>query len=258
MKIKTARTVGKPYIVMLSGSFCTSGSLKYLYEKLTDDYCIILPEYGGHYENSTFTTRQNEAAEIADYIKSHGISQIKMIYGQSMGAEVGIELLKQLTDDGIDVEQCFFDGAPCIKLSPLYKKLMYLKFRTMVNMIKKKGADGVMDMKLLNKLANGDKESLRPMIEAIAKGAEFLTDETVRNETECCYTFDFPKFDEYVQRKLYFFYAKNEKAYKRCFDGVKKAYPQAEYTAVDGYGHLTYSIKNTDDYIKMIRSVCEG
>lgn len=257
MKINTAGTVGKPYIVMLSGSFCTSGSLKYLYEKLIDDYCVILPEYGGHYENSTFTTRQNEAAEIADYIKSHGITQIKMIYGQSMGAEVGIELLKQLTDDGIDVEHCFFDGAPCIRLSPLYKKLMYLKFRTMVNMIKKKGADGVMDMKLLNKLANGDKESLRPMIEAIAKGAAFLTDETVKNETECCYTFDFPEFDESVQRKLHFFYAKNEKAYKRCFDGVKKAYPQAEYTAVDGYGHLTYSIKNTDDYIKMIRSVCE-
>lgn len=257
MKIHTAGTIGKPYIIMLAGSFCTSGSLKYLYDKLTDNYCIILPEYNGHYENSTFTTRQNEAKEIADYIKSQNISQIKMIYGQSMGAEVGIELLKQLTDNDIDVEHCFFDGAPCIKLSSLYKKLMYLKFKTMVNMMKKKDVDQVMNMKLLNKLANGDKESLRPMIEALSKGAAFFTNETVKNETECCYTFDFPVFDEFTQRKMHFFYAKNEKAYKSCFDGVKKAYPMAEYTAVDGYGHLTYSIKNTDDYIKMIRSICE-
>lgn len=45
MKIHTAGTIGKSYIIMLAGSFCTSGSLKYLYDKLTDNYCIILPEY---------------------------------------------------------------------------------------------------------------------------------------------------------------------------------------------------------------------
>ncbi len=30
---------------------------------------FILPEYNGHYVNSTFTTRQNEAKEITDYLQ---------------------------------------------------------------------------------------------------------------------------------------------------------------------------------------------
>lgn len=57
---------------------------------------------------------------------------------------------------------------------------------------------------------------------------------------------------------MYFFYGKDEKAYKSCYNGVKKAYPSANYKVVAGYGHLTYSIKNTADYIDRIKSVCEG
>lgn len=257
MRIQALGDRNKPVIVMLSGSFCKSGSLKYLYEKLAADYCIILPEYNGHYENSTFTTRQNEAGEIKEYIQQNGIDRIRMLYGQSMGAEVTIELLRQLTEVHIEVDHIFLDGAPCIKLSPLYKKVMYLKFRSMINMIRKKDVDELLNGKLMKKFSNGDTESLRPMLEAIASQAAVLTDETVKNETECCYTFDFPTFDETVQRKMHFFYGGSEKAYRLCCDGVKKAYPKAVYTVADGYGHLTYSIKETDAYIKLLRSVCE-
>ena len=40
-----------------------------------------------------------------------------MIYGQSRGAKIGIELYQQLLEKQITVESCFFDGAPCTKLS---------------------------------------------------------------------------------------------------------------------------------------------
>ena len=55
---------------------------------------------------------------------------------------------------------------------------------------------------------------------------------------------------------MYFFYGGAEKAYKTCYAGVKKAYPMAEYTIVDDYGHLTYSMKDTDAY-EPVKSVCE-
>lgn len=90
MKIQVVGDIKKPVIVMLSGSFCPSACLGYIYEKMQDDYCIVLPEYGGHYENSTFTTRANEASQITDYLVTHNMINIRMIYGQSMGSEVGI------------------------------------------------------------------------------------------------------------------------------------------------------------------------
>lgn len=54
---------------------------------------------------------------------------------------------------------------------------------------------------------------------------------------------------------MYFFYAKEEKAYKTCINGVKRAYPNANYEIVEGYGHLTYSVKNKEEYIKRIRKI---
>lgn len=256
MKIQVVGDIKKPVIVMLSGSFCPSACLGYIYEKMQDDYCIVLPEYGGHYENSTFTTRANEASQITDYLVTHNMTHIRMIYGQSMGSEVGIELLRQLTARDIVVDHCFFDGAPCVELSAPYKKLMYFKFKTLANMMKKKNSEEILQSRLLKKFSKGDTESLRPMVESISMCAPYLTKESIKNETECCYTFDFPKFDEKVQREMYFLYAKEEKAYRACYAGVKAAYPKAKYNIVEGYGHLTYSVKHTDEYVKRLKEIC--
>ena len=257
MKFQTVGEIGNPVIIMLPGSFCPSTGLKYLYERLEDTYRIILPEYNGHYENSTFTTRQNEAAEVTEYLRKNHIDHIRMIYGQSMGAEVGIELFRQLRDNSIAVDHCFLDGAPCIKLPWLLKKVMYRKFKMMLNMLREKDIDQILNSKFLKKFANGDTESARPMIETFSITAKLLTKESIKNEMECCYTFDFPAFDEATQAKMTFFFGKAEKAYKTCYAGVKKAYPAAEYNLVDGYGHLTYSMKNTDTYVELLKSVCE-
>ena len=257
MLINTIGNKENKKIIMLQGSFCNCKSMEYLYNILKDDHCIILSEYTGHYENSTFTTRKQEAAYIAEYLKENNIQAVDLIYGQSMGAEIGIELLYQLTNNGIKVNNSFFDGAPCIKLSYLYKKFMYFKFKTLINMIKSKSIDDLMNWKFLNKFTNGDTAALKPMIEPISEIAPIISDETIYNENECCYTFDFPKLNEDIQKNMHFFYAKQEKAYKTCINGVKKAYPNAVYEVVDGYGHLTYSLKNRDEYIKKLKGLLQ-
>lgn len=257
MKFQTVGEIGKPLIVMLPGSFCPSSSLQYLYEKLQDDYCILLPEYNGHYAGSTFTTRQNEAAEVAAWLLAHDMRQVHLLYGQSMGAEVGIELYRRLLDQGVAVGHCLFDGAPCIALPGWYRNFMYFIFKTMLSKVKGKSVDDVLEMKFFKKLSRGDPESLRPEAEAFVATAPFLTAESIKNEAECCYTFDFPAFDEAAQKKMHFFYAKEEKACRTCCRGVKRAYPHAAYTVVSGYGHLTYSMKNTAQYITMMRETCE-
>ena len=255
MLINTIGDKHNKKIIMLPGSFCNSKSMVGIYNDLKDDYYIILPEYTGHYENSTFTTRSQEASYIMEYLKENNILTIDMIYGQSMGAEIGIELLYQLTNNGIRINSAFFDGAPCIKLSYLYKKIMYLKFKTLVKMLKGKSMDDLMNWKFLKKFANGDPESLKPMLEPILEIAPIISNETIYNENECCYTFDFPELDDNIQKNMYFFYAKEEKAYKTCINGVKRAYPNANYEIVEGYGHLTYSTRNKDEYVKKLKKI---
>lgn len=256
MKFYTYGDKVNPVIIMLPGSFCPARALDYLYNELQTDFYIIVCEYNGHYENSTFTSRQGEAGEITQYLLKKNITKVKMIYAQSMGAEIGIELMHQLIQKGVNVEKTFFDGAPCIKLSKTYKAFMNMKFKRFINMMNDKSTDEVIQWKFLNIFTNGDTESLRPLIEGCINVAPYLTDESIKAETECCYTFDFPSFSAKEQEKMFFFYAKEEKAYKTCYKGLSKAYPNAKFKVVEGYGHVTYSTKHTAEYIQMIRTMC--
>ena len=258
MKFNTFGKNNAPVIIMLAGSFCPGTSMENIYNELMKDHYIIVPDYNGHYEGSKdFTTRQNEAAELAGYIQKQGISSVRLVYGQSMGAEIGIELVSQLAEAGVRVENAVFDGAPCIKLSKAYKMLMLAKFRSMLKVFKGKSIDEAMNIGIVKRFSNGNANSLKEMIVPILGIAQFITDQSIKNEVECCYTFDFPELSENMQKRMHFFYAAEEKAYKTCYKYVKKAYPCANYRVEKGYGHLTYSQINRSEYIQWLRSITE-
>lgn len=258
MKFYRHGNTSDPVIIMLTGSFCPAAALNYLYQPLSKKYCVVSPEYNGHYKGSSpFTTRQKEAAQIVHYIKKHGISSVAMIYGQSMGSEIGLELMHQLTALGIEVKHALFDGAPCIRLSKPYRLFMYFKFKTMINMMRNQSADDVIGWKFLHKFTDGDTEALRPMIESLVEVAPYLTKKSIRRETECCYTFDFPPFSDEMQKRIHFLYGSGEKAYKTCHKLVKRAYPGAKMTVFDGYAHMTYSTKHTEAYISLMENECK-
>ena len=255
MKFNTFGNMNNSVIIMLSGSFVPGESMKNIYDKLKEDFYIIVPDYNGHYENSgTFTTRYNEAEEIKKFIIDNGIKKVDLIYGQSMGTEIGMELLKELLEEKIEVRKAWFDGAPYIKLSYFYKKFMYFKFKTMINMFRNKSIDEVMHWKFLKQFAGDKIEQLRPMIESIMLSAPYITNETISKEVECCYTFDFPKMSEEMQKNICFFYGEDEKAYKTCIKNVEKEYPKSKKIINKNQGHLTYACEYTMEYIEMIKS----
>jgi pimeloyl-ACP methyl ester carboxylesterase len=256
MQFHTFGNEKNPVMVMLPGSLCPSSSMGYLYDIWKEDFYIIAVDYNGYDGNSTFSTRQGEANGIVWYLKQQGITRIKMVYGQSMGAEIAIELVHQLLDIGITVDKAFLDGAPCIKLPKPYKAVVRAIFLKAVRLLRENKADDMMNMRFVKQLTNGDANSLRSMMEPVMEIVPYLTDESVINQTECCYTFDFPSFDENNQKKFYFFYAKEEKAYKTCFKKVKKTYSHANFKVVTGYGHMTYSARETEKYTQMIHKIC--
>ena len=247
-----------PVIIMLAGSFCPAEGMENLYSELQKQFYVIAPTYNGHYEGSgDFTSRQGEAAQIKDHLVNEGITSVRMIYGQSMGSEIGIELMRQLKEAGITVDAAVFDGAPCIKLSKAYKAFMYFKFSTFIKMLRGKTVDEAMNIGLIKKFSNGDPDSLRPMVEPVIEVAPFITKQSIKNEVECCYTFDFPQFDDATQKNMYFFYGSEEKAYKTCYKGVTSAYPKANYRVVDNEGHLTYIDGHREEYLDWLRGIAE-
>ncbi len=257
MRFKVLGEKGNPVVVMLTGSFCPGECLEYLYSRMKK-YYVIVPTYNGHYKDSKdFTTRENEAKEIREYLYALGVEQIHMIYGQSMGTEIGMELYRQLSEDGIKVYKMFFDGAPMIRLSGAYKAFMRFKFATMIKMFRDKTVDDAMNMKFLKQFAGNKLNSLKPMIESLVMIAPYLSKNSLKNEVECCYTFDFPALDDAMQKNTYFFYGEDEKAYKSCYKFIQKAYPNANYCVEKNHGHMTYSCECTDEYVNLLQEIIE-
>lgn len=258
MKFKVLGEKGNPVVIMLTGSFCPAECLEYIYSRIKNSY-IIVPTYNGHYQDSKdFTTRENEAREIREYLQRMGITHIHMIYGQSMGTEIGMELYRQLSNEGIKVNHLFFDGAPMIRLSRAYKAFMRFKFGTMIKIFRDKTIDEAMNMRFLKQFAGDKINSLKPLIESLVMIAPYLTKNTLKNEVECCYTFDFPVLDEAMQKRTYFFYGEDEKAYKTCYKLVKQAYPHANYRIEKGHGHMTYSCEYTEEYVNWLQDIIDG
>ena len=246
-----------PIIIMLTSSFCSAESLEYLYSDLAEDYFVIVPEYNGHYEGSKdFTTRHKEAAEIVQYLTSRQVKDICLIYGQSMGAEIGMELINQLLKHRIHIESAFFDGGTFLRQPKLYKAIMNFKHKSMMNKMKNQSVDEVVNWKSVDEFRNQDTQTMRPVIESMVKTAPVISEESIKNETEARYTFNVPPIPEDMQENIFFVYAKEEKNFKSCFKHLIEAYPLANFKTLSGQGHLTYSVKKTDDYLRVIRAIC--
>lgn len=244
-----------PVIVMLPGSFCPGETMDYLYTRMQKEHRICTVTYNGHHEGSKpFTSRQQEAGEIVAGLKMHGISHIAMVYGQSMGSEIGAELIRQLAEAGISWGCAFFDGAPMIRLSKPYKAFMRFKFGTLLRLIRTGSIDRILNMGIVKSMTAGDGGSLRETLIRMQPVTRWLDRQSLRNVVECCYTYDFPLAGQPETSRWYFLYAKDEKACKTCLAHVQRAYPQAEYNVLEGYGHLTYSLRQTDAYVALLQS----
>lgn len=257
MRFHNYGNTNNPIIIMLTSSFCDAQSLEYLYGDLAQDYFVIVPEYNGHYEGSKdFTTRHKEASEIVQYLSSHNVNDICLIYGQSMGAEIGMELISQLLRHRISIESAFFDGGTFLKSPKLYKAIMSFKQRSMMNKMRNQSVDEVVNWRSVDQFKGDDTEVMRPMIESMVKTAPILTDDSIKNETEARYTFNFPPIPEDMQENIFFVFAEEEKNFKSCFKNLIDAYPMANFKTLSGQGHLTYSVRKTDDYLRVIRAIC--
>lgn len=193
MKLQAYGKSGAPVIVMLPGSFCPGETMDYLYSRLQHAYQIYTVTYNGHHEGSKpFTTRAQEAREILQKLKETGVSHIAMVYGQSMGAEVAAELIRQLPGAEITYGCAFFDGAPMIRLSTAYKAFMRMKFGLLLRFIRKGSIDRILNMGIVKSMTAGDGDCLRPTLKGMQPTARWIDKQSLRNVVEGCYTFDYP------------------------------------------------------------------
>ena len=258
-------TVGKkenPTIIMLNGSFSTGKGLLNIAEKLSDKYYIILPTYDGHHKDGgIFTTREKQANKIIEYLRENNIKDIALLQGASMGAEIGLTLYSLMQRDEFNVEHCLFDGGPFYHFPWLMRMFMRAKFRSMVHQAQEGTLDEVIEKfsnnKMVQWMVHGDISPYRWFIEGLAEAAPFMTDESINNESDACYTFDFPDISKEAQERCYFIWSTNEPAFTSN-KKIRKHYVYSRYGTPGDLGHCGFISREPEKYTDFLRAYVEN
>ena len=260
MRIHTCGDERAPVIIMLPGSFCNADTMTNIIAELEAAFRILTVDYNGQYAGSEkpFTSRQGEAEEIIRYLREQAISTVALVYGQSMGGEMGMELIAQCMKNGIAVHAAFFDGGPFLHFPKFVSRLLGNKFKTIVGNLRGKTLEEALREPTIVKFSGGKPERYSNLLGPICQNAAFMSDETLEREADACVMFDYPAMDEAFQKRLYFFYSKEESAWRFCHRKLKKAYPHAQYKLVSGYGHVGYPGEHLTEYCGWLSTLARG
>ena len=260
MRIHTYGESNDPVMIMLPGSFCNADTMANIISKLEAEFRVLAVDYNGQYAGSEkpFTSRSGEAGEIIRYLRGHSISSVALVYGQSMGGEMGMELLSQLKKNGIAVGAAFFDGGPFLRFPKAVSKLLGNKFKTIVGKLRGKTLEEALRDPTIVKFSGGKPERYSNMLGPICRNAAYMNDETLEREADACVTFDYPPMDRDFQEHLYFFYSKEESAWRFCRRKLQKVYPHAWYKLVSGYGHVGYPGEHLEEYCGWLSALARG
>ena len=167
MKIHTYGSEHAPAIIMLPGSFCNADTMADIITVLEAEFHILAADYNGQYAGSekSFTSRSGEAKEIIHYLLEHSQSSVALVYGQSRGCEIGLELLSQLKKNNIAVGAAFFDGGPFLRFPKAVSILLGRKFKTIIGNLRGKTLEEALREPTIVKFSGGKPErysSLHP------------------------------------------------------------------------------------------------
>jgi len=260
MRIHTYGEERAPVVIMLPGSFCNADTMMNIIAELEGAFRVLAVDYNGQYAGSEkpFTSRQGEAEEIIRCLRARAIASVALVYGQSMGGEMGMELISQLKGCGIGVNAAFFDGGPFLRFPKVVSKVLGNKFRTIVGNLRGKTLEEALREPTIVKFSGGRPERYSQMLGPICRNAPFMSDETLSREADACVTFDYPPMDRDFQRHMCFFYSREESAWRFCHRKLKRAYPHAHHKLVSGYGHVGYPAEHLKEYCGWLSALARG
>ena len=211
--------------------------------RLSGSRYLLIPDMGNHgMEPSEFISAENEAENLAAYLKDNGITEISLLYGASMGAAVALQLLSR-TD--IPVRSMYLDGAPVAKLGPIMTRV----FAPVL--IWQRGIYEKNDRKKLAEFIERWGDELN---DHMRENFIRFSDNSIRNIAKACVQGNMVTIPEELQKHTVMEWGSSEEYAKTSPKIVKHLYPLVHVEVRQGYNHCEYMIKNNTEYVAAIES----
>jgi pimeloyl-ACP methyl ester carboxylesterase len=225
--------------MMISGSDLYSLMSPYL----KGEYFIIAPDQGGHGKAGEYISADDEYRQLRAYLQKNGYTDIKLVYGASLGVAVGWRLFM---DEGLTIEHAWFDGVALsekpsrmaeILISRLFKKRKKKLERTHVeasqSLVKWYGYD---------------------FAKRMTKNFERITLNDIDAICYACCHYDMKVLTPEQQRKLHLEYGEKDFDLKLSGKSFPKYMPEVKPVIRKGYPHCGYMAAHTKEYTEEIET----
>jgi pimeloyl-ACP methyl ester carboxylesterase len=208
---------------------------------LTGEYFLILPIFDGHYKagKTVFSSSENQAAQIVDYLEMHGICELDFIAGVSLGALVAFEIYRL---GRLKVRKYMFDGGPFFLLDKPHRAVMRHVFWSALWLLKT-------CPRFSTRIA--EKKFGREIAQIAADVVKFITKQDIYNLVNHCFCVSIPATIPNDSTNLTFLYGSRENA-RRSFVRFR-ALPTCELIVMDGYGHCQFLAEQSAEYADILR-----
>ena len=244
MKYKEYGKGNQKAIVLLHGGGLSWWSYREAAQILQDDYHVILPILDGHAgSDRSFTTIEDNAAEIIDFIRSDLGGSVYLLGGLSLGAQVALEMLSQ---QGDICEYAIIESATVIP-SRVTHALIRPSIACSCGLIKQKWFARLQfrSLKIKNELYDDyyrDTCSItkEDMIAFLRANTSYTLKESLNN----------------TNADVRIYYGEKEiRGIKQSAQRIKEMIPNASVSELRGMVHGEFSINHAADYVKTIRAV---
>ncbi len=233
----------RPKILLVHAMYTDSRCFEKLADELAGDFYVIRPTLNGHgTDHTVFHSIQEEADQILAFLQENGIRELELIVGLSLGGLIAFEVFRRRQ---IKIRHLFTDGAP-FNLWPKYRRraMEFILKGTAHSIQRNPQKKGIIDRKFPG-AAGMMKEVCRRM-----------TDESIRNLSEACYTYRLPEALDLHGETVTFLYGTAEKA-AACIPALRN-YQNARIILKEGYRHGQFLSESPNEYAELLRKIIHG
>ena len=221
-------------VVLVHPSVVMWDFFEYLIPLLEKDCHVIIPALPGYDENDSqqnFTSVENIAGELAEWLVKNKITTIDVLYGCSMGGSI---VLRMLADKKITVNNTICDGGITPYQIPwLLTRFIAVKDFLRISMGKTGG------FSLLEKVFATDEYS-KEDLEYMAKVFLFISYKTIWRTFESCNNYRMPEGTiEYLGKLEYWYGDKERKERAKDLAYVKEHFLHVKFIEMKNMGHAS-------------------
>lgn len=250
----TMHEYGKEYpkiVLLIHPSVVMWDYFEYVIPLLKDEFHLIIPALPGYDpdQKSDFTSIEQIAQELENWLIGRSLEQIECVYGCSMGGSI---ILKMLANNRIKIRSAIIDGGITpYELPRLVTRLIAVRDFLMIYIGKLGG------VKLLQRAFSTDELSYEDLQYA-AKVLKMMSAKTIWRTFESCNNYPMPKSLQMNCDKLQYWFADaEEKARRWDIAYIRKKLPKTEFKRFTGIGHGGIAIRRPEQLALEIKNLCD-